>query len=84
VSNIKIGINTNPKFKPFRALFVYSMFAGLIGLGVATDSAAMQWAGFMLASLATIAWVWTFAKQDRNLTIEQARARLDEIEREEA
>ncbi len=55
------------------------MFVALIGIGVWLDSSAMQWMGAVIGfiTIATRA-----SKLRQNLTIEQARRRLDEIERE--
>ena len=51
-----------------------------IGLGVFLQSSAMQWAGFILAAFYSIGRVGRIIK-DNSLTIAQARAKLDEIER---
>lgn len=54
-----------------------ALFVGLIGIGVLLDSAAMQWTGALVAFLSVLA----FSGRHRvHLTIEQARAKLDEIE----
>ena len=55
----------------------FALFVGLIGIGYMLDSSAMQWAGFFVAIIATFVRAGVKAKK---LTIEQARARLDELE----
>jgi hypothetical protein len=58
-----------------------AMFVALIGIGIWTDSIAMQWVGGVIGFLTIIALK---ASSRSRMTIEQARARLDEIEREAA
>lgn len=55
----------------------------LIGIGVFADSAAMQWAGFVVWTLVIVGVVTSASKKNNALTIEQARKRLDELERGE-
>ena len=80
-----ININTNPRFRPLRALFVATTQIGVIAIGVVVGSTAMQWAGFILLGLMLIAVV--AVQQTKHsltgLTIQEARDRLDEIERME-
>lgn len=52
----------------------------MIGLGVFLGSDAMQWFGFIASFLAIAAFANVLVAKENNLTIEQARARLDEIE----
>jgi hypothetical protein len=52
----------------------------VIGTGKLLESSAMQWMGFVMLCL----FVLSFAiQEDRQLTVAEARARLDEIEREQ-
>jgi flagellar biogenesis protein FliO len=53
-----------------------------IGIGVLVGSAAMQWAGFLLLALLMIV-VATTQQKVTDLTIAEARAKLDEIEANE-
>ncbi|MEX0303352.1 MAG: hypothetical protein AB3N24_13115 [Leisingera sp.] len=53
----------------------------LIGIGALLESAAMQWAGFLLTCFLALAVAFR-ANKDR-LTIDQARDRLNEIERDQ-
>lgn len=57
----------------------YAMFVGLTGTGWLLDSAAMQWAGLIVAFLAVL---YQSGGEERRctMTIDQARKRLDEIE----
>ena len=57
----------------------FCTIVGIIGVGVILDSAPMQWLG------AVIWMLWLIAKvsmRGKTLSIEEARRRLDEIERE--
>jgi len=57
----------------------FCTIVAIIGVGVVLDSAAMQWLGALIWML------WLLAKasmRGNTLTIEEARRRLDEIERE--
>ncbi len=58
----------------------FAMLTGTIGLGVYLQSSAMQWAGFFLAAITIIGHGMRTLKDNR-LTIAQARAKLDEIEK---
>lgn len=59
---------------------VFVMICGIIGLGVYLQSSAMQWAGFVLSAL-VIAGLTSHLHKDNRLTIAQARAKLDELEK---
>ncbi len=78
-----IEIKTNQKFKPLRVVSVILMMTSPICLGIATGSSAMQWAGFVLGGISVVAAAAAFGRTNTGLTIEQARARLDEIEQDE-
>lgn len=51
-------------------------------LGILMDSAAMQWLGFLLSTIVIFALAAKASKKNDQLTIDQARVRLDEIEKE--
>jgi hypothetical protein len=76
----KIDLNvTHARNWRYTAVF-YALLFGLIGLGVFVDSAAMQWAGFVVAFLALVGMAATAEKRNKGLTIAEARKRLDELE----
>lgn len=77
---VLISIKTNPKFQPARALVSACMQVGVIGVGVLADSPAMQWSGFFALIIVGLAAAVMSNQKDTGLTIEQARARLDDIE----
>lgn len=61
----------------------FVMVAGLIGLGVLLDSTAMQWFGALMAFLMLLIrgnrrW------HETHMTIQEARAKLDELEARDA
>lgn len=58
-----------------------AMFIALIGIGVWLGSAAMQWVGAIIGFITISVKA---SKLRQNLTIAQARTRLDEIESEVA
>ena len=55
----------------------FLLFAGLIGIGIAAGSAAMQWIGAIMAFIATFA---RSAGKVERLSVDEARAKLDAIE----
>lgn len=57
------------------------LFAGLFAPGIWLDSAAMQWAAGIMWFLWVLGFATNTAKKNR-VTIEQARKRLDELEKE--
>jgi hypothetical protein len=79
-----IDIITNPRFSLARFLRVFGFVFGGIAVGIWTGSAAMQWAGFILGLIFSVALAASEIKRDKSLTIADARKRLDEIEDEEA
>jgi hypothetical protein len=79
----RINIITHPRFRPLRTIYAAAAQIGVIGVGVVVDSTAMQWAGFIVLSLLVVSAVAGQYRRDFDLTIEQARARLDEIEAQE-
>lgn len=56
-----------------------------IGVGIALDSAAMQWAGYIFGFLAMLGFVsrLTTTSKREGMTIQQARFHLDKLERGE-
>ena len=80
---VKINIDTNPRFRPMVSLYVAATQISVIGVGAAVDSAAMQWAGFAVLVGLLLGVVNLVTRRDYGLTIQDARARLDQIEREE-
>jgi len=84
MNEIVIEIKTRPKFRPFvRAYHIAVSMSPLI-LGVIVDSQAMQVAGLFLFVLTAIALAAADTSANRGLTIDEARARLDEIQAHEA
>lgn len=83
MQNHKIDITVTARIKNTMLLVgvVYGLPIALIGLGVIVDSAAMQWAAFIVWILFLVGVAGRIMKVNDNLTIDQARKRLDEIER---
>lgn len=73
---IKEPYYSKPWARAMRAVLIPIV---LIGVGVALDSTAMEWIGFISTFLALAIVVGV--KTNPGMTIEQARAKLDEIER---
>ena len=84
MSEIVIEIKTRPKFRPFVAAYSILVSTSPIIVGIIADSAAMQWAGLILFVLISIALAAARNQGLIGLTIEQARAKLDQIESREA
>ena len=63
-----------------KSLATFAMLWATIGFGVWAESSAMQWAGFILSALVIMGLVQRL-HNDNRLTIAQARAKLDEIEK---
>lgn len=79
-----VTVRTNPKFRPLRSIFTACIQVAVIGIGIVTESAAMQWAGFIVLILMALAIAIISAKKDEGLTISEARERLNELARKEA
>lgn len=81
---VKIWIKDNRDMPPFwqRIAQVCIATAILFGPGILADSAAMQWAGFLLF-LAALAMA-LFGKDFEAMTISKAKERLAEIEAKDA
>jgi len=56
-----------------------ALVAALISLGVYLGSTAMQWFGFLCACLAFVSLAGRFGDKKSELTVDEARKRLDEI-----
>lgn len=80
---IKIVIETNPRFSLVRHAIGFTLQTVPIGVGVWFGSEPLQWLGLCCAVLFLIAVSVWYARRDWALSIEEARVRLDEIEREE-
>ncbi|WP_168797957.1 hypothetical protein [Pacificoceanicola onchidii] len=65
-----------------RALIAPGLQLTLIGVGIATDSAAMQWSGFV--ALCLMALAAAVLSRIEPMTVEEARQTLDTIEAKEA
>lgn len=61
--------------------FTFIMVVGILSVGVATNSSAMQWVGFIMLAFLFIAKCISVIHGTKKLTIEQARKKLDEMER---
>lgn len=59
----------------------FVMFAAMIGLGVLLDSSAMQWVGALLFLIGVIGRSFYWMKRS-TLSIPEARAKLDQLERD--
>jgi hypothetical protein len=55
----------------------FTLIVSIFGIGWALKSEAMQWFGFFLAAIVLIAGA---TKDSKKLSIEEARAKIDEIE----
>lgn len=51
----------------------------LIGVGIVSQSPAMQWAGFVVCGIALLGAL-VHASQEKAMTIEEARQKLDSLE----
>ena len=78
-----IEIKTNPRNNFPRLFFGLTAQVGVIALGIAADSTAMQWSGFLFFSLTLFGFAMIELKKNDGLTIAEARARLDELESKE-
>ena len=80
MTDVTIEVRTIPKLSLARLMIPPLLQAVVIGVGVAADSAAMQWSGFVFMCLLLVMISVYFAAKDTGLTFAQARARIDEIE----
>jgi hypothetical protein len=72
-------IHESVKHSLARDAGTFALVVGVIGTGVFLQSSAMQWAGFIMLALAALALA---SNGDKRMTVTQARAYLDEIEKE--
>lgn len=82
----QIIILTRTPMKPaWRFAIAPACQIAVIGVGVMADSAAMQWAGFwgllFIVAIIILEGVTATIENDKRMTVDEARARLDEIER---
>ena len=79
-TEIIVRVRHGGKHWPSRLLFAVGVQVTIIGVGILADSPAMQWSGFVFLFLILFAAAISMA--EKTLTIEEARAKLDELERE--
>lgn len=75
-----VTIRITSKFKPLRSLCVAASQVSVIGIGVMTESAAMQWSGFVILALAVLVAAATQPKS-HHLTPDEARTEIDRLEK---
>jgi len=80
---VRITVRTNPRLTVQKSVISILTITGLIGLGIIADSAAMQWAGFVLAFLTLFAVGAVRVARREGISITEARKILDELEAEE-
>jgi putative effector of murein hydrolase LrgA (UPF0299 family) len=80
---VVINIVTNPKMDLMRSVMQLLFITAIIGIGVVLDSRAMEWIGFIIVMIAGIGIVVNAVNKDSNLTIAEARLRLDDLEKKE-
>lgn len=76
-----ITILTDPKFRALPAVYRLLVQVGVIGIGVAVDSLAMQWIGFIAVIIMVLALATKDKRRREGMSIAEARQELDEIER---
>ena len=85
---VKITVLATTRFKPVRAIYFAAIQVAVIGVGVAVESAAMQWSGFLflafLFGLNCMVLIVQNVEKNKPLSIQEARKRMDEIEREQS
>lgn len=77
-----ITILTRAKLS-WRIFLFPSLQVGVIGVGIWAESPAMQWIGFAFLLLFIVVLAVAWGERNTRLTIDEARQRLDEIERNE-
>lgn len=78
-----LSIKITTPFRPLRMLFSTALEVGVIGIGVWVGSAAMQWAGFLALLLIALGMANGYGRRNDGLTPDEARARIDQLERGE-
>jgi hypothetical protein len=81
MNNHKITIHTQSKYAAFKAVYIAAAQILVIGVGVITESQAMQWAGFLLLALMVYALAIDRNRKMTGISIADARKLLDELER---
>jgi len=76
----RIDIEHTFKFRPLRVLYATGAQISVIGAGVAMGSTVMQWFGAFVLVFLWVGGACMLGKKSRNLTIKQARQRLNDIE----
>ena len=80
---IEITILTAPRFRPWRTAMVIGLQLGVVGIGILTQSVAMQWVGFLVFLLMLAAIASAGMKRSTASTVPEARAILERIATEE-
>ena len=83
MEKIEIDIVTHPKFQLWRYLLSLVTMILPISIGILTGSVAMQWMGFVMSLVLIMIIGFALGKPNKELTIEEARARLDELAKDE-
>jgi|AACY02.2.fsa_nt_gi hypothetical protein len=83
VKRHSITVKISPRYNPWRQIWGLCLQVGVIGIGVVLDSVAMQWAGFIVLLLVALLASLRMMLAHEELTIEEARRVLDQLEREE-
>lgn len=84
MSEVKITIRTDASFRPLHFFRGIAFAALLILPGHFLGSAAMEWLGFLfLLFMALIVIPLALLKRDEGLSFDQARKRIDELEKEQ-
>lgn len=80
---IEIVILTAPRFLPWRAAMITGLQLGVVGIGILTQSVAMQWVGFLVFLLMLAAIINASMKRSTAYTVPEARAILERVAAEE-
>ena len=83
VKEIKIQINTRPKFSAIRYAIAPVTQLLIIGVGSVIDNTAMQWAGFILFFLMLFAMAAINTMKNTAVSLAEARKIIDRLETEE-
>lgn len=80
---IEITILTAPRFRPWRTALGIGLQLGVVGIGILTQSVAMQWVGFLVFLLMIAAIASAGMKRSTASTVPEAREILERIAAEE-
>lgn len=80
----EIYIRTNPKFKPLRVLYAFSVQFALISIGIAAESPAMQWMGFVMVVLIVLVLAVATVDSNKAVSFDEARRMIDDMEAKES